>query len=174
MDATKRRRGWSNERGGVSSTWINTEERAGASTSREEQYSRAADTRRTLSTVGPSFRGPRADTGTSSFSSSSPRAGRCDSPVDRERRILSSRARRALPTSTCPFYFSFIFVPWHIRGHTRGTLRFLRSRVEESHALSFLLLYFRAMYYYINTFFYLSVSVIHLAWTMDFLFTRLI
>ncbi|TGZ39754.1 Anion exchange protein [Temnothorax longispinosus] len=49
MLTLKRRRGWSDERGGVSSTWINTEERAGASTFCEKQYSRAADTRRTLS-----------------------------------------------------------------------------------------------------------------------------
>jgi len=54
MDANVKRRRGLVERGGVSSTWINTEEQAGASTFCEKQYSRAADTRRTLSTVDPS------------------------------------------------------------------------------------------------------------------------
>lgn len=56
-------------RRGVSSTWINTEERTGASTFCYKQYSRAADTRCTLlHRVGPSCKGPRVDTGTSSLS----------------------------------------------------------------------------------------------------------
>lgn len=132
----KRRRGWSNE-WGVSSTWINTEERAGASTFCEKQYSRAADTRRTLSTVDPSCKSPRVGTEKPSLPAGillRPHlTGGCESPADRERRILRSRARRALPAPACPMHFSFIFVPWYIRViHTRGTLRFVRSRVKES------------------------------------------
>lgn len=133
MDATRRRRGWSNKRGGVSSTWINTGERAGASTSREKQYSRAADTRRTLSTVASVLRSEARGLTRGRHRSLRPRpAGRCDSPADRERRILSSRARRALLASACPMHFSFIFVPWHIRGHTREVHYDLFARVRES------------------------------------------
>lgn len=112
-------------RRGVSSTWINTEERASASTFCYEQYSRAADTRRTLlHRVGPSCKGPRVDTGTPSLHADvvlrRPRlAGGCDSPVDRERRILRSRARRALPVPACSMHFSFIFIPWIQSGETQ-------------------------------------------------------
>ncbi|KYQ58814.1 hypothetical protein ALC60_02462 [Trachymyrmex zeteki] len=116
MDANvKRRRGWSNERGGVSSTWINTEERAGASTFREKQYSRVANTRRTLSTVDPSCKDPKVGTGSSLLSAGvllRPHfEGGCESPADWERRIVRSRARRALPAPACLMNFSFIFVP---------------------------------------------------------------
>jgi len=137
MDANvKRRRSWSNERGGVSSTWINTEERAGASTFCEKQYSRVADTRRTLSTVDPSCKGPKVGTGSPSLFAGvllHPHLEEgCESPTDRERRIVKSRARRALPVPACLMHFSFIFVPWHIRIYTRGTLPFTRFRVEKS------------------------------------------
>lgn len=133
----KRRRGWSNERGGVSSTWINTEERAGASTFCEKQYSRAADTRRTLSIVDPSCKSPRVGTGWPSLPAGvllRPHfTGGCESPADQERRILRSRARRALPAPACPMNFSFIFVPWYIRViHMRGTLRFACPRIKKS------------------------------------------
>lgn len=120
-------------RRGVSSTWINTEERAGASTFCYEQYSRAADTRRTLlHRVGPSCKGPRVDTGTPSLPADvvlRPRpAGGCESPVDREGRIL--RSRRALPVPACSMHFSLIFIPWYIRRDTtRETLLDLFARV---------------------------------------------
>lgn len=112
---------------------------AGASTFCYEQYSRAADTRRTLlHRVGPSCRGPRVDTGTPSLPADvvlRPRpAGGCESSVDRGGRILRSRARRALLVPACSMHFSFIFIPWHIRGntpHTREALFDLFARVSE-------------------------------------------
>lgn len=125
-------------RRGVSSTWINTEERAGASTFCYEQYSRAADTRRTLlHRIGPSCKGPRVDTGTPSLPADvvlGPRpAGGCESPVDREGRILRSRARRALSVPACSMHFSLIFIPWYTRRDTtREALLDLFARVKRS------------------------------------------
>ncbi|XP_011268907.2 electroneutral sodium bicarbonate exchanger 1 isoform X13 [Camponotus floridanus] len=126
-------------RRGVSSTWINTEERAGASTFCYEQYSRAADTRRTLlHRVGPSCKGPRVDTGTPSLPADvvlRPRpAGGCESPVDREERILRSRARRALLVSRLlNALFSHLHSVIHPERHnTRDALGFVCSRVTRS------------------------------------------
>lgn len=45
-------------------------------------------------------------------------AGGCESSVDREGRILRSRARRVLPVPAYSMHFSFIFIPWYIRGNT--------------------------------------------------------